>query len=67
MRVDIERDADEPEHEPETDVMAGPVIGLTLGSVAGSGFGGISAVRYRDQSPSRAGAFAGIGVGTALF
>jgi hypothetical protein len=67
LRVDAEIDADEPAREPEMDVMAGPVIGLTIGSVAVSGFGGISAVRYRDQSPSRAGAFAGIGIGTVLF
>lgn len=67
VRVDAERDNDEPPHEPETDLMAGPVMGFTLGGVAVSGFGGISAVRYRDQSPSRAGAFAGIGIGTVLF
>ncbi|HMI86240.1 MAG TPA: hypothetical protein VK550_19235 [Polyangiaceae bacterium] len=67
LRVDAERDADEPEHEPETDLLAGPVVGLTLGNVALSGFGGVSAVRYRDQSPSRAGAFAGIGIGAVLF
>jgi hypothetical protein len=47
--------------------MAGPVVGMTFGNVAVSGFGGVSAVRYRDQSPSRAGAFAGIGIGTVLF
>jgi len=67
LRVDAERDSDEPEHEPDTDIMAGPVVGFTVKGVAISGFGGISAVRYRDQSPSRAGAFAGIGVGTVLF
>jgi hypothetical protein len=67
LRVDAERDADEPVHEPETDILAGPVVGLTLGGIAVSGFGGISAVRYRDQSPSRAGVFAGIGLGTVLF
>jgi len=67
LRVDAERDNDEPAHEPETDLMAGPVVGLTVGGVAVSGFGGISAVRFRDQSPSRAGVFAGIGIGTVLF
>jgi hypothetical protein len=67
VRVDAERDNDEPAHEPETDLMAGPVVGFTVGNVAVSGFGGVSAVRYRDQSPSRVGAFAGVGIGTVLF
>ena len=67
VRADAELDADEPEREPELDVMAGPVVGFTMGGVALSGFGGISAVRYRDKSPSQAGAFAGISVGTVLF
>lgn len=67
LRIDAERDDDEPANEPEMDVLAGPVVGLTVGSIAVSGFGGISAVRYRDQNPSRAGVFAGIGIGTVLF
>jgi hypothetical protein len=67
LRVDAERDNDEPVHEAEADLMAGPVVGITVGSVAVSGFGGVSAVRYRDQSPSRVGAFAGMGVGVLLF
>src|SRR5688572_8470222 len=67
LRVDAEIDGDEPAHEAEMDLLAGPVVGLTVGGVALSGFGGVSAVRYRDQSPSRAGVFAGIGIGTVLF
>ena len=67
LRVDAEIDADEPANEPETDLLAGPMVGVTLGPVAVSGFGGLSAVRYRDQSPSRVGVFGGIGLGTVLF
>jgi hypothetical protein len=67
LRIDAEIDADEPAHEPETDLLAGPMVGVTLGRVAVTGFGGLSAVRYRDQSPSRVGVFAGLGLGTVLF
>jgi len=67
LRVDAEIDADEPAHEPEIDLLAGPMVGLTWGPVAISGLGGLSAVRYRDQSPSRVGVFAGLGLGTVLF
>jgi hypothetical protein len=66
-RIDAELDADEPVHEPEVDLLAGPMVGVTLGNVAITGFGGLSAVRYRDQSPSRVGVFAGLGLGTVLF
>jgi hypothetical protein len=67
IRQDAELDADEPAREPETDLLVGPAVGATVGPVAITGFGGLSAVRYRDQTPPRAGFFAGLGLGTVLF
>jgi hypothetical protein len=66
-RIDVELDNDEPAHEAEIDLMAGPVVGFALGGVALSGFGGVSAVRYRDRSPSHAGVFGGLSVGSVFF
>jgi hypothetical protein len=67
VRIDAERDDDEPAHEGEMDAMVGPVVGLAFGAVALSGFGGLSATRYRDLSPDRVGAFGGIRIGTVFF
>jgi hypothetical protein len=66
-RIDAELDQDEPAHEPEIDLMAGPVVGFALGGVALSGFGGVSAVRFRDRSPSQAGIFGGVSIGSVFF
>jgi hypothetical protein len=66
LRVDLERDDDEPAHESEMDFAGGLVAGVTISGVALGGFGGLSAVRYRDRSPDRTGVLAGMNVGGAF-
>lgn len=55
-RLDLERDSDEPENEPDWDVVAGPEATLSLGHFVVSAGGGISAIQYRLSSDVSVGA-----------
>lgn len=65
-RLDLERDADEPDHEPDWDLVAGPMVTWTVGHFAVSASGGLSAIRYRDAAPMSLGAVGQLLVGSAF-
>jgi hypothetical protein len=62
-RLDLERDDDEPDGEPDWDVQAGPVITYVIGRVAISAAAGLSAWKLRAGGPTRAGALGALGFG----
>lgn len=65
-RLDLERDDDEPEAEPDWDLVAGPQATLTLDRfVVGMG-GGVAATKLRDGSPMRVGAVANLTLGVVF-
>jgi hypothetical protein len=55
-RLDLERDADEPENEPDWDLVAGPEATLSIDRFVLSAGGGLSAIQYRLSSDVRVGA-----------
>jgi hypothetical protein len=63
LRLDLERDADEPEGEPDWELVAGPTATLTAGRFAVTGGAGVSAVRLRLSAEGRAGALVHLGLG----
>ena len=66
-RVDLERDADEPENEPDFDVVAGPVVTWTVGHLAVSASGGVSAIKYRlAETPTAVSAIGQLLVGSSF-
>lgn len=65
-RLDLERDADEPEGEPDWDLVAGPLATLSFNRfVLGAGVG-VSSTKFRASSDVRAGAVAHMTLGTAF-
>lgn len=65
-RLDLERDADEPENEPDWDLMAGPEATLSLNRFVVSAGGGLSAMQYRLSSDTRVGAQGHLSVGATF-
>ena len=66
-RLDLERDADEPENEPDFDVVAGPVVTWTVGHLAVSASGGASVIKYRlSDAPVTVGAIGQLLVGSSF-
>jgi hypothetical protein len=66
-RVDLERDADEPENEPDWDLVAGPVATWTVGHFALTATGGLSAIRFRNgDAPVALGAIGQLLVGSSF-
>lgn len=65
-RLDLERDDDEPEGEPDWDLVAGPLATLSFSRfVLGAGVG-VSSTKFRASSEVRAGAIAHMTLGTAF-
>jgi hypothetical protein len=66
-RVDLERDADEPENEPDWDLVAGPMVTWSVGHFALSASGGLSAIRFRNSdAPPAVGAIGQLLVGSSF-
>ena len=66
-RIDLERDADEPENEPDWDLTVGPMVTWTVGHFAVSASGGLSAIRYRlSETPATVGAIGQLLLGSAF-
>lgn len=57
-RVDLERDTQEPEGEPDWEVVAGPLATVTAGPFAASGGFGVSAIRRRFETSTTTGPLA---------
>lgn len=64
-RLDLERDDDEPEGEPDWDLVAGPLATLLVQPLR-AGRGGGSSTKVRASSEVRAGAIAHMTLGTAF-
>ncbi|MFO0630074.1 MAG: hypothetical protein U0325_31225 [Polyangiales bacterium] len=65
-RLDLERDADEPDGEPDWDLVAGPLATLSIDRfVVGVG-GGLAATKFRAGGDLRAGAIAQLSLGVAF-
>jgi hypothetical protein len=63
FRIDLERDTDEPEGEPDWELVAGPLATMTLGRFAFTGGVGVSAIRLRLETNTEVGpiTYAGLG------
>jgi hypothetical protein len=66
LRVDLERDDDEPPGEREWELLAGPTVTFSLGSVALIGGTGLAANRLRLQPALNVGAIGYLGLGAAF-
>jgi hypothetical protein len=66
FQIDLERDTDEPEDEPDWRLQAGPLLLVTLGSFCVSAGGGLTALRYRLSSTDHLGAVAYAGLGAVF-
>ncbi len=66
FRIDLERDSDEPEGEPDWELTAGPLATLTAGRFAVTGTVGLSAIRFRLEDHTSVGAMAQLGVGAVF-
>ena len=64
--MDLERDADEPAGELDWRAQAGPVLIVTLGTLALSAGAGISALRYRLEPVVERGGMGYLGLGSAF-
>jgi hypothetical protein len=65
-RLDLERDADEPDNEPDWDLVAGPQATFSFSRfVVGVG-GGLSALRLRSGTTTNVGAVAQLTLGTVF-
>lgn len=66
-RLDLERDGDEPENEPDWDLVAGPMVTWSVGHFAVSASGGLAAIKFRNSEvPSSVGAIAQLLLGSAF-
>jgi hypothetical protein len=66
MRIDLERDNDEPAGEPEWDLVTGPVATYTFDRLLFSASAGMSATKMRLMPGNRVGAIGTLGVGTVF-
>lgn len=66
FRIDLERDADEPEGEPDWELVAGPLATMTIGRFAVSGGVGVSAIRLRLETNTEIGPLTYVGLGTVF-
>lgn len=66
FRMDLERDSDEPEGEPDWELVAGPLATVTFGRFVVSGGAGLSAIRMRLQPDTNVGVLAHMGVGAVF-
>ncbi len=66
LRIDLERDDDEPPGEPDYEVIAGPVATYAIDRYVISANAGYSALKYRLVPGTHAGAIGMLGVGTVF-
>jgi hypothetical protein len=66
FRIDLERDTDEPEGEPDWELVAGPLATMTLGRFALTGGVGVSAIRLRLETNTEVGPITYAGLGTVF-
>lgn len=66
FRIDLERDTDEPEGEPDWELVAGPLATMTVGRFAVTGGAGVSAIRLRLETNTEVGPVTYVGVGTVF-
>jgi len=66
LEADLERDRDEPVHEADFRVRAGPLLNFTYDVFAISAGGGVTALRYRLTPPTKVGGLAYLGVGAVF-
>lgn len=66
LRVDLERDTDEPEGEPDWELVAGPLTTVTIGRFAVTGGVGLSATRLRLETKTSVGPLGYMGVGAVF-
>lgn len=66
FRIDLERDTDEPEGEPDWELVAGPLATMTLGRFAVTGGLGVSAIRLRLETNTEVGPLSYVGLGTVF-
>jgi hypothetical protein len=66
FRIDLERDSDEPEGEPDWETVSGPAAMMTAGRFVLSAGGGVSAIKFRSSSTTHVGAIAHLGVGSVF-
>jgi hypothetical protein len=66
LRIDLERDADEPPGEPDWEIMAGPLATYAIDRYVVSAMVGYSALKYRLVEGRHTGAIGTIGVGAVF-
>ena len=66
LRIDLERDDDEPPGEPDWEVLAGPLATYTIDRYVVSATVGYSALKYRLVEGKHTGAIATLGVGAVF-
>ena len=66
VRMDLERDSDEPSGELDWDMQAGPVATVAVGRWSVSATGGVSAWQLRSRSEAKIGAMGALGVGAVF-
>jgi hypothetical protein len=65
-RIDLERDADEPENEPDFEVVAGPLATWSIGRFSLSAGGGVATIKFRRSENVLVGAQGQLLVGMAF-
>lgn len=66
LRVDLERNANEPAGEPDWELLAGPLATYTIDRFVVSATAGYSALKYRQVSGTHAGVLTTVGVGAVF-
>jgi hypothetical protein len=66
LRIDLERDADEPPGEPDYEIIAGPIATYAIDRYVISATAGYSALKYRLVPGSHSGAMGTLGVGSVF-
>lgn len=66
FRMDLERDSDEPEGEPDWEAVVGPLATVTVGRYALSGGFGVSAIRLRLEAETNVGPIGYLGLGAVF-
>jgi hypothetical protein len=66
VNTGLERDAQEPEHEPALEAQVGPLLSRAFSHVALTLSGGLAVLRYRDSAETVRGLAVTFGVRTAL-
>jgi hypothetical protein len=66
VRVDLERDSDEPAGEPDWELLAGPLASVSLGRFVLTAGPGVSAIKLRSGGASKVGVVGNVGLGAAF-